>query len=185
MSQSTDDARRILQNELAVPRDSELRDLVSKLKGDLEFGLARKVLTRARAQEADNTWVIQQLALCTYKDEELLAITRFADALALLKEIGLSDSEEVIKEKGIQPETLPETLALGGAVYKRMWEHGGQLEYLHQGLFFYRAAWDRDTTQDKEIDKGYGGVNAAYIFDLLAARATTIAVRGGTNTGTT
>jgi predicted acylesterase/phospholipase RssA len=180
MSQSTDDAKKILNNELPVPRDSELRDLIRKLKGDLEFGLARKVLTMARTREPGNTWVIQQLALCTYKDEELLAITRFADALALLKEIGLSDPEEVIREKGIKPETLPETLALGGAVYKRMWEHGGQLEHLHQGLFFYRAAWDRDPTQDKEIDKGYGGVNAAYIFDLLAARATTIAVRGGT-----
>ena len=183
MSQSQDDAKKILQNKLPVPPDSELRHLISELKGELGFGLARKVLTRARAQEPDNTWVIQQQALCTYKDEELLASTRFADALALLEEIGLSDPEEAIKGKGIKAETLPETLALGGAVYKRMWEHGGQLEHLHQGLFFYRAAWDRDTTQDKEIDKGYGGVNAAYIFDLLAARATTIAVRGGTKAG--
>ncbi|MDH3287816.1 MAG: patatin-like phospholipase family protein [Betaproteobacteria bacterium] len=180
MNQSTNDAKRILENELPVPRDRELKHLISEIKGELEFGLARKVLTEARAQEPDNTWVIQQLALCTYKDEELLAGTRFADALAMLKEIGLSDPEEAIRKKGMKPETLPETLALGGAVYKRMWEHGGQLEHLHQALFFYRAAWECDTTQDKEIDKGYGGVNAAYLFDLLAARATTIAVRAGT-----
>ena len=180
MSQSKDDAKSILQNKLPVPRDRDLKDLIKLLKAELEFGLARKVLTRARPHEPDTIWLVQQLALCTYKDEELLAITRFADALALLREVGLSDSEEDIKEKGIRPETLPETLALGGAVYKRMWEHGGQLEHLHQGLYFYRAAWDRDPTQDKKIDAGYGGVNAAYIFDLLAARATTIAVRGGT-----
>ncbi len=180
MNQGTDEAKRILKNALPIPRDRELRHLISELKGDLEFGLARKVLNKARAQEPDNTWVIQQLALCTYKDEELLASTRFADALVILEEIGLREPEEAIKKNGMKPETLPETLALGGAVYKRMWEHGGQLEHLHQSLFFYRAAWERDTTQDKEIDKGYGGVNAAHIFDLLAARATTIAVRGGT-----
>ncbi|MDH3769663.1 MAG: tetratricopeptide repeat protein, partial [Nitrospirota bacterium] len=157
MNQGTDDVKKILKNELPVPRDEELRHQISALKGELEFGFARKVLTKARAQEPDNTWVIQQLALCTYKDEELLASTRFADALVLLEEIGLRDPEEAIKKKEIKPETLPETLALGGAVYKRMWEHGGQLEHLHQALFFYRAAWERDTTEEKEIDKGYGG----------------------------
>ncbi len=180
MSQDTDNAKRILQNELPVPQLADLKELVRELKGDLEFGLARKVLTKARVQEPGNAWVIQQLALCTYKDEELLASTRFADALALLEEIGLRDPERAIKEKRLDPTSLPETLALGGAVYKRMWEHGGQLEHLHQAFFFYRAAWDRDTTQDKTIDKGYGSVNAAYILDLLAARATTIAIRAGT-----
>jgi len=180
MSQDMDDAKRILHNELPVPRGTDLQNLVSGLKGELEFGLARKVLTKARVQEQGNVWVIQQLALCTYKDEELLASTRFADALTLLEETGLRDQEHAIKEKRLDPTTLPETLALAGSVYKRMWEHGGQLEHLHQAFSFYRAAWDRDTTQDKSIDKGYGGVNAAYILDLLAARMTTIAVRTGT-----
>jgi tetratricopeptide (TPR) repeat protein len=180
MRQSTENAKEIAQGQLLVPRGAELKKLIGELKGDLEFALARKVLDKAREQETDKTWVIQQLALCTYKDEELLASTRFAAALALLEEIGLRNPEEVIKKKGIESETLPETLGLGGAVYKRMWEHNGQLEILHQALFFYRAAWERDTTENKTLDKGYGGVNAAYILDLLAARATTIAVRAGT-----
>ena len=34
-----------------------------------------------------------------------------------------------------------ETLALGGAVYKRWWEYDGQMENLHLALNFYRAAW--------------------------------------------
>ena len=180
MIQCTNDAKRILQNELPVPQLEDLKELVSTLKGELEFGLARKVLARVREQAPDKVWVIQQLALCTYKDQELPASTRFADALALLEEAGLCDPKHAIEEKGLDPTTLPETLGLGGAVYKRMWQSGGQIEHLHQALFFYRAAWERDTTEEKEIDKGYGGVNAAYILDLLAARATTIAVRAGT-----
>lgn len=180
MSETTETAKQILQNELPGPQGVELQKLIKEIKGELEFGLGRKVLSKAREQEPGDPWIIQQLALCTYKDEELLASTRFADALTLLEEIGLRDPEYAIKEKQIKPETFPETLALGGAVYKRVWEHGGQLEHLHQALFFYRAAWQRDTTEDKNIDKGYGAVNAAYILDLLAARATTIAVRAGT-----
>lgn len=180
MSEFTERAEEILQNKRFLPKDKELKVLVGELKGGLGFGLARRVLANAREQELENTWVIQQLALCTYKDEELLASTRFADALALLEKIGLRDPERAVREKGVDPASFPETLALGGAVYKRMWEHSGQLEHLHQALFFYRVAWEHDTTEDKSIDKGYGGVNAAYILDLLAARATTIAVRAGT-----
>ena len=180
MIQSTNDAKRILQNELPVPQLEDLKELVRILKGDLEFGLARKVLSKVREQAPDKVWVVQQLALCTYKDQELAASIRFADALVLLEEAGLRDPKHAIEEKGLDPYTLPETLGLGGAVYKRMWQNGGQLEHLHQALFFYRAAWERDPTEEKEIDKGYGGVNAAYILDLLAARATTLAVRTGT-----
>src|SRR5437763_17067236 len=63
--------------------------------------------------------------------------------------------------------TDPETLALGGAIYKRKWEYGGQIEHLYEALAFYRAAYERDP----EADKGYSGVNAAYILDILSARA--------------
>ncbi len=183
MTESTDDAKRILQGDQPVPELKVLKKLVGALKGDLEFGLARKVLTKAHATHPGEVWVIQQLALCTYKDEEQLASTRFTDALSLLEKIGLRDPEGAIQTMDLDPGSFPETLALGGAVYKRKWEQQGLLEHLHQALFFYRAAWERDTTADKSMDKGYGGINAAYIMDLLAARATTIAVRAGTKPG--
>jgi predicted acylesterase/phospholipase RssA len=180
MNQIINDAKKIVQDKLSVKDIPDIEKFIGALKADLEFGLARKVLAKAQEEWPDDIWVIQQKALCTFKDEEMLVSTRFADALVMLEEIGLRDPRHAIEKKGIDPETIPETLGLGGGVYKRMWEHGGQLEDLHQALFFYRAAWDHDPTAVKEIDKGYGGVNAAYILDLLAARATTIAVRGGT-----
>jgi len=40
------------------------------------------------------------------------------------------------------------------------------MENLHQSLFFYRAAFERNPKQDR----GYGGINAAYVLDILAAR---------------
>lgn len=114
----------------------------------------------------DNVWLKQQLALCTYKDDEIFPVKRFEAALDILERIGLRD-----------PGTKDsETLALGGAVFKRWWEYGGQLENLYLALTFYRAAWERNPQQDK----GYGGINAAYILQLMASRAQAAANRGQT-----
>ena len=136
---------------------------VKELKSKFKFDLARKLLERAASSDPDNIWFKQQLALCTYKDEDLLPVKRFEKALEILESIGLRD-----------PETNDsETLALGGAIYKRWWEYGGQLENLYLALNFYRAAWERNPKQDQ----GYGGINAAYILQLLAARAQAAANR--------
>ncbi|WP_211263159.1 patatin-like phospholipase family protein [Thioalkalivibrio nitratireducens] len=144
-----------------------LRKLVKELKGALEFALASQVLARARHHAPGDIWIVQQLALCAYKDEERPPATRFAEALALLEGIGLRDPGN----------RNAETLALGGAVYKRRWEQFGKLEDLHEALVFYRAAYERNP----EEDMGYGGVNAAFVLDRLAARAASVAARTGTD----
>ena len=72
-----------------------------------------------------------------------------------------------------------ETLSLGGAIYKRKWRHSGQLEHLHEALFFYLEAYKRNPQQDM----GYAGVNAAFILDLLADRLKIIAARSGSQVG--
>jgi|APLak6261663543_1056040.scaffolds.fasta_scaffold00666_4 predicted acylesterase/phospholipase RssA len=140
-----------------IPHLQQTRQLVEELKDELNFGKARKLLEEANSQYPQEVWIIQQLALCTYKDEELYPRHRLEMAIALLESIGLRDS--ATKDA--------ETLALGGAIYKRMWEFGGQLEHLYESLAFYRAAYERNPQQDR----GYGAINAAYLLDLLATRA--------------
>jgi predicted acylesterase/phospholipase RssA len=107
--------------------------------------------------------VKQQLALCTYKDEDLPVWDRLPTALAHLEEIGL----------GCIAVAHSETLRLGGAVLKRMWEAQGRIDHLQQAFEFYRAAHDRDPQEDQ----GYGGVNAAFILHIFAARQRSIAAR--------
>lgn len=151
-----------------------LKRLIADLKRAWQFGVARKVLEEARRSETDpgrRPWLLQQLALCTYKDVELPP-TRFNGALAILEEIGLRHPQAV-DSTTIDPSTLPETLALGGAIYKRKWELEGQIEHLQQSLALYLAAWRCDPVQDL----GYGGANAAYILDTLAMRAEVLARR--------
>ncbi len=157
----------------------EFKALVGRLKGEQEFGLARKLLMAGHAQTEkskpkefvstftkgrqpggktpDAVWIIQQQALCTYKDEELQPAKRFAEALRLLESIGLRNKST----------TNAETLSLGGAVYRRMWEQGGQLDDLYKSLSLYQAAWERD---ENDAERCYGGVNAAFIYDQMAYR---------------
>lgn len=113
----------------------------------------------------DEAWITQQQALCIYKNEELPPGKRLVQAIALLEEIGSRDPQN----------TNAETLSLGGAVYKRKWQQFGQMEDLHESLSFYRSAFKRNPRQDM----GYGGINAAFILDLLANRAKHIAQHSG------
>ena len=177
-STASETAAKILEDKSACLPFKDLKALVRKLKGELEFGVARKLIDRVKPpglKPDEEVWLTQQLALCTYKDEEMLPAKRFVDALTLLKTIGLHAPDKVDRAV-IPPHTLPETLALGGAVYKRMFEHSGQLENLHNALGLYRAAWN----QDSKVDMGYGGVNAAYVLDLLASRLEAVARQTGT-----
>lgn len=165
----------ILNGSAALPAFTELKSLVRDLKGGFQFQRARKLIARARGTVApdDERWLVQQLALCTYKDEELIPAVRFREALDLLSQIGLR-----------QPTmTDPETLGLGGAVYKRTFEFGGQLDDLHESLALYSAGWERRAADNRySQERPYCGVNAAYVLDVLASRADVIARRTGTTT---
>lgn len=146
-----------------------LEQLVKQLKGDGQFAQARAVLAKAaklawppdmRADHGNQLipdWIEQQRALCTYKDTELPPLSRFREALGILNGIGLYDDGN----------NNAETLGLGGAIYKRMWEHDGNVASLHAALSLYRAGWRRD----RECDRGYCGVNATFLLDKLAQLA--------------
>ena len=175
----------------SCPNDYQtIKEYVGILKDKLAFHLASRFLNLARDKQQklrqsqsdtseqewwqadaakDEVWIVQQLALCIYKNEEIPARKRLDQALVLLEEIGLRNLSN----------TNTETLCLGGAVYKIKWQQFGQTEDLYESLSFYRAAFERNP----EEDMGYGGVNAAFILDLLADRANSIARRNGTSSG--
>ncbi|HVO23531.1 MAG TPA: patatin-like phospholipase family protein [Candidatus Margulisiibacteriota bacterium] len=177
-------ATAIAKGSTPLPGYPVLKDLVRDLKGELQFGRARKLIAaalgrdgkdsgsaRQRFSPEEELWLMQQLALCTYKDEELLPGARFRDALKVLTEIGLRDPQT----------TNAETLALGGAVYKRKFEFAGQLDDLQESLALYRAGWERRPVDEPYVqERPYSAVNAAYVLDLLATRAAAIAHRSGT-----
>ncbi len=182
--------KKIVESHNCPNEIQTIKEYIKILKGKSEFYLASKLLNLARDKQSklrqpeenapeqewrqsetakDEVWVIQQLALCTYKNEEIPARKRLDQALTLLEEIGLRNKSN----------SNTETLCLGGAVHKIKWQQLGQTEDLYESLSFYRAAFERNPQEDM----GYGGVNAAFILDLLADRASSIARRSGTSSG--
>lgn len=147
----------------------KLKELVNSLKATNSFALARKVLDHAITKPAGTwddkfvLWIEQQRALSTYKDNERPPEARFREALEILENIGLYRQETKDSE----------TLGLGGAIYKRMWESDGNSVNIHTALSLYRAGWERD----RKNDQGYCGVNAAFLLDTLAMIAQKATVR--------
>lgn len=161
-------AKQILRGQQAGPR--EMLDLAQKLKGELRFGYARRLLLRA-SQHKDialdlrlREKIYQQLALCTYKDEDLPADEKLDRAIDILREV--ADFETT---------TSQETLGLIGSIYKRKWEIDNQSQNLERSLFYYLRGYE----QGPRNDQGYTGINAAFVLDRLASLEESEAMRAG------
>ncbi len=125
----------------------ELKDQVKEFKREHRFGEARKLLEGEHPKHPENLWIRQQQALCTYKDQDLQPHRRFDWALEILEELGLRNADNrkaasasrSLHDLVHMDDGYTETLALGGAVYKRMWEYYGSIEFLHESYAYYRA----------------------------------------------
>src|ERR1051325_2352156 len=157
-SDSVERAQQILRGMQAEPK--EMFDLAKKLKAEIRFSYARRLLARASNHESlakDRKLrerIFQQLALCTYKDEDLPADGRLDRALGILEQI--ADFETT---------TDQETLGLVASIYKRKWEIDNQRQNLERSLFYYLRGYE----QGPVTDQGYTGINAAFVLDRLAS----------------
>jgi tetratricopeptide (TPR) repeat protein len=165
-------ARYILQGQAASP--PELLALAKQLKDEKSFSLARRLLGRARKDPAINDdWklrlkIVQQHALCTYKDTELPADARLDRAFEILQETG--EDLNTTKDQ--------ETLGIAGAICKRRWEVDGQIQHLERSLTYYLRGYQEGVAGDY----GYTGINAAFVLDVLAEQeASAVRRSGGTS----
>jgi predicted acylesterase/phospholipase RssA len=159
LSEHRQRAENIIQGQAESP--GEILRLVKALKNEQAFGLARRVLSRARrdwqVHDGDRALLldlIQQHALCTYQDPDLPAHQRLDCALQILQA-----GEDLAKTRH------QETLGLAGAIYKRLWELDGQRRHLERSLAYYLRGYEQGVASDY----GYTAINAAYVLDLLAS----------------
>lgn len=156
-SANIEKAKIILRGGQADPET--VLKLATELKGEMRFTYARRLLLRASRHKdtaKDKTLrlqIYQQLALCTYKDEDLPADERLDRALEILQEIA-----------DFKTTTDQETLGLIAAVYKRKWEIDDQRQNLERALQYYLRGYEQGCAGDQ----GYNGINAAFILDRLA-----------------
>ena len=145
-------------------------DLAMDLRDENRFTYARRLLLRATKHKAITSdkdlrlKIYQQLALCTYKDEDLPADERLDRALEILHEI--DDFETTINQQ---------TLGLIAGIYKRRWEIDDQRQNLERSLQYYLRGYE----QGSHGDQGYNGINAAFILDRLASLEESEAEKAG------
>lgn len=112
-----------------------------------------KKLWRKLVDKVDNdTYFIQQLALCTYKDKTVSPNVALVDALGIIKQLEPDDRNTID----------PETLGITGAIYKRLWENNqSEIEYLERSIDYYK----RGFTINQDY---YTGENYALCLNLKA-----------------
>jgi len=162
-------AQRILRGQ-SDNDPKELLQLAKDLMKEKSFTLARRILGRALSETSINEnptlkhKIHQQAAVCTYKDMDLPADERLDRALDLLRATG-----------DLATTTDQETLGIAGAIYKRKWGVDSQKQQLERSLFYYL----RGHEQGVEKDRGYTGINAALVLDLLAHQEADDAKKAG------
>ena len=136
---------------------AELMKAALDAKARNDFSLARQILAGVRAAQGDRPdhFVVQQLALVTYKSNDLDQHQRLLDARALMAVLN--------------PESLgdPETLGLWGAIHKRISESRGSTED-EQREALDRAIWAHEKGFYLKNDH-YNGINYAFLLDRRAA----------------
>jgi predicted acylesterase/phospholipase RssA len=179
-----------LSGNTAAPPD--LLKLAKRLASAKSIGLARRLLKLARKDLNRSQFpgiyleIFQKSALFTYKDPDLPLEWRLDRALEILQ--GVEDLAVTSNQ---------ETLGLAGAIYKRKWEVDGQRLHLERALFYYLRGYaqgapstaradvlgylrDNPSCQLRvDEDRGYDGINAAFVLDLLAQQEEEEARRAG------
>ena len=117
-----------------------------------DFSAACGFLQEVRKQRPNDSFVIQQLALATYK-------SRLPNP-----EAALNEARKILLELNPARTNDPETLGLWGAVYKRLWEITRLDRDLNESIEAYARGFH--LKQDY-----YNGINLAFLLELRALAA--------------
>jgi tetratricopeptide (TPR) repeat protein len=136
----------VLMNETA----QELMSRAEVARVQSDFKLALELLTLVRRFAPNDPFVIQRLALATYKSKLPDPVQALYEAKKLLSELEPDISTDV------------ETLGLWGAVHKRLWDAKKDRKDLDVSLLAYEKGFYVKNDY-------YNGINAAYLYNLRAA----------------
>lgn len=94
-------------------------------------------------------YLLHRLSLVTYKSEEPDIVTALKNSLALLEELDLAHTNDA------------ETVALAGAIEKRLYETGGGDEHIENAILFYNRGYYL-------LNNRYNGINLAFMLNCRA-----------------
>ena len=144
----------------AAPKDekslAELLESFKEAKADAkepaDWRVVVKLVERLQKLQPNDPYVLQQLALATYKSKHPDAVTALHNAKAVLEPLNPDTSSDA------------ETVGLWGAIHKRLWEIDKQPDDLNKAIRSYaRGYFIRDDY--------YNGINFAFLLNVRANTA--------------
>jgi tetratricopeptide repeat protein len=125
-------------------------------RGREDFATMRDVLLGVRAAQGNNPdpFVVQQLALATYKAKDREAKSALREAKAVLDPLKPEESSD------------PETLGLWGAIHKRLWSLN-EIPYEERLAALTTAIWAHEKGFYLKNDY-YNGINLAFLLNVRA-----------------
>jgi hypothetical protein len=135
-----------------VTNDPTIGVLMEQVEGAKKSGNwvgAKALLSSVRLMKND-PYIIQQLALATYKSAQPTPRQALEEARGILSELDPASSHD------------SETIGLWGAVHKRLYELTQERAYLDAAI----AAYEKGFYLRNDY---YNGINAAFLFNVRAA----------------
>lgn len=114
------------------------------------WSAAKFALSQLKEKMPGDPFVVQQLALATYKDKQPDVKSALADAKKILSELRPATSND------------PETLGIWGAIHKRLWEENDQREDLEESIRSYGKGFYLK-------DDHYNGINYSFMLNVRAS----------------
>jgi len=115
--------------------------------GKNDFLKAKALFETANSIDPNNDYILQKLALSTYKSKHPSHVTALEEAISILSKLNL------------QTTTDPETLGLAGAIYKRLYEELRNIEMLNKSIFYYEKGFYIKNDY-------YNGINLAFLLNM-------------------
>lgn len=149
--------QRLAPAPTAPPKDDKsfadlltsLRDAKAEVVRPADWLVVAALAKRLRKLQPDDPYVIQQLALATYKSKHPDALTALQDAKQILLALAPDTSSDA------------ETIGLWGAIHKRLWEVGQDRADLDRAIRAYGRGYFIK-------DDYYNGINFAFLLNVRA-----------------
>jgi hypothetical protein len=143
---------------MAAPQDDKslaelletFKEAKKSVKEPADWLFVVAVLKRLQKLQPSDPYVVQQLALATYKSKQPDALTALQNARAIMAVLKPDTSSEA------------ETVGLWGAIHKRLWEAGHERQDLDTAVRSYARGYFIK-------DDYYNGINFAFLLNVRAS----------------
>ncbi|AUN31352.1 hypothetical protein C0V82_14735 [Niveispirillum cyanobacteriorum] len=165
------------QMERVIERMEKTEEIYQSSLGDAnsfmrqsDFSSALKPLSLLHARRPNDPYIVQQLALATYKSKQPSIISSLVSA------------REIINK--LEPDNCidPETLGIAGSINKRLYSATDDESFLNQSIFYYRRGYEvrrdyyngenyatclllKSKIQKDKVEKRYYMMSAQKIFE--------------------